>query len=455
MKNLLSYLTCFLFGATAFAQVPNGSFEVWNKESVNVLKGWNAQGKHTKVSGPNSSDAVRITTDEDGNIGAVAYVNFSDDLANLQGGFAYSGKPDKLKVNLRYEIPSGDTAAIIISASSSGQTFSFNLFEITGTQNTFVDQEFTISYFLPLTPDSIVLGFVSGNIEGESLPGGWIEVSKAEFLDGSGATMAAIPNGDFSQWVPKISETLDGWNTSTDFVRAFSSDLEPVKKDSNATSGNYSLMLKTVLAEDDTIAGLAFTAKNKNDFDVDQPTFKVDEKHLSIQGKYKYAPIGKDSFTVSAILYFQGSVVATAQFKEGNTTDTFQFFSMDITYHTPLTPDSATLAIFNTDPDVPGPPGTTLWIDELSLKEWTTNMGNLKKVNFEIYPNPSNEITTIKLEDASTYSISILNMNGQLVENFNNIHSKLELNVNNYSPGVYFIEIESKTGKGTKKLIVE
>ena len=79
----------------------------------------------------------------------------------------------------------------------------------------------------------------------------------------------------------------------------------------------------------------------------------------------------------------------------------------------------------------------------------------LKKVNFEIYPNPSNEITTIKLEDASTYSISILNMNGQLVENFNNIHSKLELNVNNYSPGVYFIEIESKTGKGTKKLIVE
>lgn len=441
-------------GTSVFAQVPNGSFETWNKETIDVLKGWNSQGKHEKVAGPNSDDAVKISTDADGNLGVVAYVDFSDDLSNLKGGFAYSGKPIKLKANLRYNIPAGDTAAIIISASVQGQTISLDLHRITGSQSSFADQEFAITYFAPLIPDSIVLGITSGNIDGDPIPGGWIEVSKVEFLNNNGSTMTAIPNGDFSQWEAKTLETLEGWNTSTDLLRAFGSDLETVTKDVIATSGDFALKLESLVIQEDTFPGIAFTVKNKNDFEVEGPTFKVTEKHLSLQGKYKYKPVGNDSFTVNAVLYFQGSIIASGQFKSGETVDTFKSFFTDITYSAPLTPDSATIAIFNTNPDRPGAPGTTLWIDELSMKEWTTGIKEINS-NFTIYPNPAKNYTTIKGIDGSLFNVEVINVSGQVVESYHKIKSKLILNTSNYNSGVYFVRIESNRQTTTKKIIVK
>ena len=455
MKKTLLLSLSILMGTSLFAQVPNGSFETWNTVSVDVLKGWNSQGKHEKVAGPNSDDAVRVSTDQDGNVGVVAYVDFSEDLANLKGGFAYPGKPIKLRANLRYNIPAGDTAAIIISTSFMGQPMSLDLHNITGSQNTFVDQEFSITYFTSLVPDSVVLGFTSGSIDGDPVPGGWVEVSKVDFLDDDGKVMTAIPNGDFSQWEQKTHETLASWNTSTDFVRAFGSDDEPVKKDPESTSGNYSLMLKTLKIQDDTIPGLAFTTKSKNEFDVEQPTFKVTKKHLSVEGKYKYLPEGNDSFTISTVLYFQGSLVAYAQFKDGGTTDSFKFFSMPITYATQLTPDSATIAIFNTDPDVPGAPGSTLWVDEISLKEWTTDVPSFKEANFEMYPNPSRGLTQLKFDNSEIYTVSVYNLNGVLINTINNIQKNIELDLNNLAKGVYLIKAQSNSHVGTKKLIIE
>lgn len=454
-KNVL--LVCVMTICIALtAQIPNGSFETWTKNDKEVISGWNSQGVHSKVAGPNSDNAVRIETDQDDNIGVVAYVDFEEDTDNLRGGFAYSGgKPVKVRVNMRYDIPTGDTAAVIISASASGVPISIDFNRITGSQSTFVDKEFTINYFLTTTPDSFVVGFASGSIDGNAIAGGWMEISNIEFIDANDDAMADIPNGDFETWKTVSYYTLDGWNTSSDFLRVFGSDLENVSRSPEYSSGKYGLFLETIKIDEDTITGIAFTAKNKSEFEIEDPVFPVDMKYLSLQGKYKYSPVGTDSFTVNAVLYFEGSIVASCQFKEGAAQNKYTFFSKDFTYAAPLTPDSAVVAIFSSDIDHPVSVGSKLWLDELTFKEWVTSVDDIKNATMELYPNPASETTKLQFSNNDSYQVNILNNNGQVITSYSDVKNNLEINLSTLPQGIYFIHSQSNTSTITQKLIVE
>lgn len=456
MKRNLLFVFAMTVCVALTAQVPNGNFETWTKNDREVISGWNSQGTHSKVSGPNSDNAIRIETDEDDNIGVVAYVDFEEDTDNLRGGFAYSGgKPAKIKVNMRYNIPTGDTAAVIISASASGIPISIDFNRITGSQNTFTDQEFIINYFATATPDSFVVGFASGSIEGNAIAGGWMEISNVEFIDENNGTMADIPNGDFETWKTVSYYTLDGWNTSSDYLRIFGSDIENVTRTPEYSSGTYGIHLQTIKIEEDTIAGIAFTAKTKNDFEIEDPAFEVDEKFLSIQGKYKYKPVGNDSFTVNAVLYFQGSIIGSCQFKEGATQTEYTFFSKDFTYHTPLTPDSATVAIFSSDIDNPISVGSELWLDELTFKEWTTNLNEMENSSMKLYPNPAKESTRIEFNTTSVQQVQLKNANGQVLKNYGEVQSSIEISLTDLPCGIYYVTSTNHQSSTTQKLIIQ
>ena len=73
MKKITSTLLLLVLGFAAAAQIPNGDFESWTETSKDQLKGWNRNGRHDKTVGPNSSNAVKIITEND-NSGVIAYV---------------------------------------------------------------------------------------------------------------------------------------------------------------------------------------------------------------------------------------------------------------------------------------------------------------------------------------------------------------------------------------------
>ncbi|MCL8009527.1 T9SS type A sorting domain-containing protein, partial [Gelidibacter japonicus] len=87
--------------------------------------------------------------------------------------------------------------------------------------------------------------------------------------------------------------------------------------------------------------------------------------------------------------------------------------------------------------------GTTLGIEDAEFAIGST---------LRLYPNPVSEFLQIKLNDSSELKhIAIYNNLGQLVSKEN----KTQINVSNYSRGMYFVSIETANGKVTKKFVVE
>lgn len=78
-----------------------------------------------------------------------------------------------------------------------------------------------------------------------------------------------------------------------------------------------------------------------------------------------------------------------------------------------------------------------------------------------LYPNPSNESTTlsITLNDASVIKMSLVNVSGQILSTSNyNVESgihKFNLNTSNYETGVYFVELTVNGSKVSKRLVIE
>ena len=79
------------------------------------------------------------------------------------------------------------------------------------------------------------------------------------------------------------------------------------------------------------------------------------------------------------------------------------------------------------------------------------------KLEINLYPNPSNEMVSIRLsqEWENTTNLKVFDVQGKLVfEQFNSAHT-IELSTQSYAAGLYFIEISDKTSKVLEKLTVQ
>jgi hypothetical protein len=71
--------------------------------------------------------------------------------------------------------------------------------------------------------------------------------------------------------------------------------------------------------------------------------------------------------------------------------------------------------------------------------------------NLSIYPNPTENKITIKIDRLSNYKI--FNISGQLIKKGNLLIGENTLDVFNFSNGVYFIKINSNSNNATLKLV--
>lgn len=76
---------------------------------------------------------------------------------------------------------------------------------------------------------------------------------------------------------------------------------------------------------------------------------------------------------------------------------------------------------------------------------------NLDKELISIFPNPTSEIITI--ENDRPIKVRLKDINGKILSNHISFSGSLQINLSNYSEGIYFISIEDETSIITKKIV--
>jgi len=74
--------------------------------------------------------------------------------------------------------------------------------------------------------------------------------------------------------------------------------------------------------------------------------------------------------------------------------------------------------------------------------------------NVKLYPNPANGNVWIKVDANSPYTVTVTNIMGQVLTTMNGNTDKVSLNVSNYAPGVYIVNVRTAGAMTSQKLIV-
>jgi glucose/arabinose dehydrogenase len=77
--------------------------------------------------------------------------------------------------------------------------------------------------------------------------------------------------------------------------------------------------------------------------------------------------------------------------------------------------------------------------------------------NVVLYPNPAREFVNLNFENLNISEVSIIDLNGNFINTFENLNNKnLQIDVSNYSSGVYFVKLTNANGQSSyKKLLVK
>ena len=73
----------------------------------------------------------------------------------------------------------------------------------------------------------------------------------------------------------------------------------------------------------------------------------------------------------------------------------------------------------------------------------------------KVYPNPASEMVTISnASNSEKSSVSIYDVMGRVVKQLDFKGKELQLSVENFQPGIYYLKISEGKKQTTKKLIV-
>jgi hypothetical protein len=86
---------------------------------------------------------------------------------------------------------------------------------------------------------------------------------------------------------------------------------------------------------------------------------------------------------------------------------------------------------------------------------YQTGIDDLNFIDFSLFPNPSDDFTTITFNESSSGTIVFTNLTGQQIDNFELQHSSsFKLNTAQYPSGLYLINFTNEKGTISKKLLI-
>jgi hypothetical protein len=247
-------------------------------------------------------------------------------------------------------------------------------------------------------------------------------------------------------------EVPTGWWTSDITPAALEKDYHTVLKSNDARSGEHALMLKSLNASPDHfMAGgqMGFNINSNNN-----PT------HFS--GYYKSTLDSTDSFFIYVYLYKKNGanapdLVGYIFNRPPATASTYTSFSIPITYLSTETADSAVVA-FSTMQSGSNTTHTVL-LDDLSFSSPSGLSEGPFLQELSVYPNPTRgrSVVAWKNKTAVPVSVTLLDIMGrpvkQLYAGTQTGGMRVEIDLNSYPAGMYFIEAVSNEGRQLYKLI--
>lgn len=448
LSTLLNAQTC-----------PNGGFESWiTINNSGPDSGWNNSNVQSLVQADTltvwsvpgySGQAVHIQTAIFGMDSEQAWVinSIGNPMAGI-GGVPYSQQPTAITGYYRYNMGTGDSAALFVGFKKSGVLFSSNTYKISnsvGSVSTFTPFTFTLNT-LSLVPDTVIIGMTSSNLfSGYMAAGSWIEFDQLVFT-GPGITQG-IPDGSFDNWLNVPFMQPNGWNMQVGFNNT------GVSQTTDHYSGSYAVQLTTSYSGNNSGNNLkagvitnGYCPPNNGPSGGQPYSLTTD----TLYGYYKYTPQGTDTASVSVTLSAAGAFIGNFNYFI-TSASTWTLFSIPISLTT--TPDTMRIDIYSSNYSMTGMsttvPGSVLKIDNLYLASQPLGIPGLSinKQELTVYPIPANDILNFSLDGSvqGLVEITLYDLAGRILSTTQipQANGIISLPVGYLESGLYFYEVKN------------
>jgi len=95
----------------------------------------------------------------------------------------------------------------------------------------------------------------------------------------------------------------------------------------------------------------------------------------------------------------------------------------------------------------------TFYLTPTDGQDLTTGMNDLANREISVYPNPANEV--LHIDGLGLQKLVMMNYNGQVVYESNNLLNTNSINIGHLSKGIYVLKMETADGITVKKVVIE
>lgn len=276
---------------------------------------------------------------------------------------------------------------------------------------------------------------------------------------------AQIPNGGFENWT---GNDPNEWVTTN--ALTILGNPQSIFKSTDAHTGSAACEINTIFVQSKIpgipipdYTGSVFTGKQIGFNTV--MGFPYTAKPSMLRFWYKYNARNNDSASIVAITTKWNSssnkrdTVSIGYGMIKDSVGVYTKLEINLTVlNTNLTPDTA-IVLFASSTIYAKAAGAKLLVDDVEFAGGNVGNQELSEgFDFSIYPNPvQHDFVNIEFAKETQWnSIEIFNLDGKRVKAYtDNNSSAVQLTLENLSPGIYFIQINSENGLGRKRLIVE
>lgn len=266
-----------------------------------------------------------------------------------------------------------------------------------------------------------------------------------------------IPNNSFENWT-----AINGYSTPDNW-----DNLNPVTSSSNiftCLQGNpnnqgsmYLYLISKNIPGKGVVPGKVVSGK------IDTVTFEpisgfaYTNRPLQLNYSMQYMPYDPtDSINVSVLItkWNNGNLnrdtIAYGANYYNAMAHQWMLGSTYLNYISNAIPDSAIITISSSSKNPKE--GSYIYIDDLQFDGTFTGIEEQTAFNYNVYPNPTEGVLNINMADHSVFTANVYNTLGMQVYSGKAI-STLQIELSSYPAGIYFLNIHSKQGITTQKII--
>ena len=265
---------------------------------------------------------------------------------------------------------------------------------------------------------------------------------------------AQIPNAEFELWNDSGDyENPDGWYTENELYQA--DGMELVRSTSDSYSSLYAVRMENEEDDNDNVVR-AMMVSGTNSLQ-NSPGFPYSHKPASLNGFYQFSPKDEDSCYVIVQLTKYNAVsnsremIGEGRFGSDADIDSYQPFTVPISYLSSEFPDTATIIIYS-GKFQGAEDGSRLIIDALTFDEATgVVIIDTDELKVKVSPNPAGSFLTVSLKSSILNlltNLTIYNEAGEVVIAMPLVGSVIDISL--LPSGTYYLEV---TNAVTNKII--